>query len=208
MVVVTSLIQGRLFADTPLAPPELREIWSRNGQYCAVMDPKPMTTTVYRVEADGKRIKQWTMQGWFRVADLADDGVHFVCGYDGMNLLPLRITADEPMIRFFKKGRLLKTVILSELIKDQGSLERTVSHYYWGRYLGLDEKGRYVVETVEGRKLAFDVTTGKQFSPVVYWQYLFPAVVLLLLAVLWALWRSVRQAKMVPTPKPVGATNS
>ncbi len=37
---------------------------------------------------------------------------------------------------------------------------RIVSHLNWGSYLGFDEAGRYAIETVEGRRLAFDVTTG------------------------------------------------
>jgi predicted SnoaL-like aldol condensation-catalyzing enzyme len=65
------------------------------------------------------------------------------------------------MIEFFKRGELIGTVKLGDLLKDQSSLKRTVSHCLWGSYLGLDAKGHYVVETVEGRKLVFDVTTGK-----------------------------------------------
>lgn len=155
---------GQLLADTPLPPLAIKEVWSPNKNFCAVMDPKPETTTVYRVEGEGKRNKQWAMQGWFRVAHLADDGEHLVVGHGGINLLPLKVTKDEPMIRFFRKGELLNTVTLGELL-NQSSLKRTVSHYLWGNYLGLDDKGRYVVETVEGRKLAFDVATGKTVTP-------------------------------------------
>ena len=35
-----------------------------------------------------------------------------------------------------------------------------VSHDNWGHYLGFDQAGRYVIETVEGRRIAFDVRTG------------------------------------------------
>ncbi|MHB1038146.1 MAG: hypothetical protein ACYC35_27670 [Pirellulales bacterium] len=157
--------QGHLFADTPLPPPEVKEVWSPNKKFCAVMEPKASTTTVYRVEGDGKRTKQWAMPGWFRVAHLADDGEHLVVGNGGINLLPLNVTKNETMIEFYKKGKLVKTVTLGTLLKNQSSLKRTVSHYLWGNYLGLDDKGRYVVETVEGRKLAFDVTTGKTVTP-------------------------------------------
>jgi hypothetical protein len=148
-------------ADEPLSPPATKEVWSPNKKFCAVMEPQPATTTVFRVTSDGKRTKSWTMSGWFRVADLADDGEHLVVGNGGMNLLPLNVTKDEPMIDFFQRGKRITTVRLGELFRDPSSLKRTVSHYLWGNYLGLDENGRYVVETVEGQKLLFDVTTGR-----------------------------------------------
>ena len=161
LFILTITIQAGLRADEPLPQPEVKEVWSPNKKFCAVMDPKPMTTTIFRVENDGKRTKSWAMKGWFRVAHLADDGEHLVVGNGGINLLLLNVTKDEPIIEFFKRGELIKTVTLGELLKDQSSLKRTVSHYLWGNYLGLDENGYYVVETVEGRKLLFDVTTGK-----------------------------------------------
>jgi hypothetical protein len=158
---IVFLVSGHLQADTPLPPPQVKEIWSPNKQFCAVMDPKPMTTTVYRVEEGGRRTRSWAMYGWFRVAHLADDGEHLVAGHDGINLLPLKVIKDEPMIRFFRRGELLNTVTLGQLLKNQSSLKRTASHYLWGSYLGLDKKGHYVVETVEDRRLTFTVNTGK-----------------------------------------------
>lgn len=153
-----------LYADTPLPPPRAKEVWSPNKRFCAAMNPESMTTVVYQVAENGRRKKTWTMKGWFRVAHLADDGEHLIVGHDGINLLPTNVTKDEPMIRFFRRGKLLNTVTLGELLMDQSHLKRTASHYLWGHYLGLDEKGRYLVETVEGKKLAFDVTKGKAVS--------------------------------------------
>jgi len=158
---VTLVVQAKLMADTPLPPPATKEVWSPNKKFCVVMEPDPATTTIFRVEGEGKRTKSWAMPGWFRAAHLADDGEHLIVGHGGINLLPLNVTKDEPMIRFYNKEKPINTVTLGELLKDQSSLKRTASHYLWGSYLGLDEKGRYVVKTVEERTLAFDVTTGK-----------------------------------------------
>ena len=155
------LVPGQALADSPLVPPRVKEVWSPNKQFCAVMKPKAMTTTVYRIDKDGRRARSWAMHGWFRVANLADDGEHLIAGHDGVNLLPLGVTKNEPMIRFFRRGELIKTVRLGELLKDLSHLQRTVSHYFWGDYLGLDKRGRYVVETVENRRLAFDISTGR-----------------------------------------------
>jgi hypothetical protein len=164
MTSIGLLLQSRSFGDTPLPPPTVREVWSANRRFVAKMEPKTETTVVYRVETDGKRTRQWTMHGWFRVASLADDGEHLVAGHGGINLLPLSVTRNEPMIRFFKRGELIATVTLGDLIKDQRNLKRTASHLCWGNYLGLDEKGRYTVETVERKILVFDVTTGKPWK--------------------------------------------
>ena len=123
-------------ADTPLPPPKVKEIWSSNKQYCAVMDPRQMTTTVYRVEAGDKRSKVWAMYGWYRVADLANDGEHLVAGHPGINLLPLDFTMDDVMIYFFRRGELIRTVPLSELVKNKSALNgppRTFSgEVTWG----------------------------------------------------------------------------
>ncbi len=45
-------------------------------------------------------------------------------------------------------------------MSDPSNLQRSVSHLNWGSYLGFDEAGRYAIVTVEGRRLAFDVTIG------------------------------------------------
>lgn len=148
-------------ADTPLPPPKLKEISSPNQEYCAVLDPRKMTTTVFRVAADGKRTQFWQMYGWFRVVDLADDGEHLIVGHSGMNLLPLNVEKDDILIYFIRRGEIIKTASLQELIRRPANLKRTASHYLWGSYGGLDQDGRYVVETVEDRTIRFDVRTGE-----------------------------------------------
>jgi hypothetical protein len=110
------------------------------------------------------------MPGWFRVAALSDDCEHLVTGFDGMNLLPLDFKHDLVMLSFYERGKLSRAVKLDELIRDFTKLRRTASHYYWGQYLGfgernrLDEANRYIVETVEGQRIAFDVATGQPLS--------------------------------------------
>jgi hypothetical protein len=63
-------------------------------------------------------------------------------------------------IYFFKRGELINYVTLDQIIRDNSKLRRTVSHYHWANFEGLDQAGRCVVETVEGRKIRFDVATG------------------------------------------------
>ena len=151
-------------ADAPLPPPKVKEVWSPNKHYCAVMDPRKMTTTVYRAGAGEQRTKLWAMYGWFRVAHLANDGESLIAGHPGVNLLPTDVQMDDVLIYFFRRGELTRTVALKELVPDLSTLKKTASHLLWGNYLGLDAQGRYVVETVDGRKLIFDVRTGRQIS--------------------------------------------
>jgi hypothetical protein len=99
--------------------------------------------------------------GWFRVAYLADDGEHLVIGHEGINLLPLNLDKNDILIYFVKRGEVVKTVTVSELVKNRSRLKRTASHLLWGSYLGIDEDGHFGVETVEARSLYFDVTTGE-----------------------------------------------
>jgi hypothetical protein len=163
-VLITSALLGVLrasLADEPLPPPAKKEVWSENKRFCAVMEPRKMITTVYRVSESGARQKSWAMYGWFRVADLANDGEHLIVGYDGMSLVELDIEMNDVMIYFLRKGELLNHVTLGQLVKKKSSLTRTASHYYWGDFRGLDQDGNYVVKTVEGRTVVFDVATGK-----------------------------------------------
>lgn len=151
------------WADTPLPPPAKKEVWSGNHYYCAVMDPGTNLTTVY-FTGNQPRKELWSMLGWYRVAFLSGDGEHLVVGHRGSNLLPLNVTDDCIMAYFVRKGEVIATLRLGDLIKNKSSLKRTASHYLWGSYLGIDEDGRFRVETVEGKKLYFDTTTGKPIS--------------------------------------------
>jgi hypothetical protein len=124
------------------------------------MEPDKQITTIYRTTQGKPQEKVWSMYGWFRVAALADDGDHLVVGYWGMNLIPINYDKRQVMLYFFKRGELINYVTLDRIILDNSKLQRTVSHYHWGNFEGLDQAGRYVISTVEGRKIRFDVTKG------------------------------------------------
>lgn len=160
LIVFSVLASGSSFADSPLPPPQKKDVWSGNKQFCAEMDPRTRLTTVFAVQ-HGSRERKWSMPGWFRVAYLADDGEHLVIGHEGINLLPLNLDKNDILIYFVKRGEVIKTVTVSELVKNRTSLKRTASHLLWGSYLGIDEDGHFGVETVENRSLYFDVTTGE-----------------------------------------------
>ena len=143
-------------ADAPPSLPQDKTICSANGAYCAQLTVAPAETVVLR----GEEVS-WTMSGWFRDVHLADDGSHLVTGYDGLNLLPRDYRPDMTMVTFWNRGRKMRAVPLSEVITDFSRLEPTVSHFLWGHSVGMDERGRFVIHTVEDRRISFDVATGR-----------------------------------------------
>ena len=135
-------------------------ICSRSGKYCARTDPRDGTVG-YEMQNGSPGQKLWTLPGWYEVAALADDGKHFVTGYDGMNLIPIRFDPNMVMIRFHRSGTPIAEVRLNEMVNDLGKLRLTTSHRLWGNYASdLDDEGLFSVSTVEGRRLWFDATTG------------------------------------------------
>ena len=64
------------------------------------------------------------------------------------------------MTHLMARGEVIQRIALSALVGLE-ALQRTVSHWYWGDYLGLGADGRYGVRTATGREIRFDMTTGK-----------------------------------------------
>lgn len=124
------------------------------------MDPVQNVTTVYRRRAGGVKEPLWSMKGWFRIAALSSDGEYLVTGFDGGNLLPIDYSKDQVMLSFFDRGRLIRQVRLSELVTDFSTLKKTVSHYEWGHYLGLNAQDHFTVELLDKRWILFDAKTG------------------------------------------------
>lgn len=151
------LIASPVLADEPMLPPAVWQTCSPNGVYCATLDPGADRITVYRAGAADNVL--WSAAGWSRVAALADDGEHLVLGYEGMNLIPVDYEPDMEMLTFYRRDAVIQRVALSVLV-DRKALQRTVSHWYWGDYLGLDANGRYTVRTAGSREIRFDMTTG------------------------------------------------
>lgn len=153
-LMATWLSGGAVLADEPPRPPEDKTVCSPNGAACAEMDAEARHTTVSK---NGAVV--WSMPGWFRDAYLADDGEHFVVGNDGRTLIPDR-RPDRKVVAFWRRDRLLREVALSDVIEDFSALTPTVSHFLWGHAVGFDERGRFLVHTVEDRVLAFEVESG------------------------------------------------
>lgn len=150
-------------ADAPLSmpsPTDARKVCSRDGRSCVFMDLKS-GTVAYAMTGDTKGAQLWSVERWFRVAALANDGVHLVTGYEGSSLISQKYDPKMVMITFYRSGKPFHEVRLDELVTNFKLLRKTVSHVAWGHFPDeLDDRGLYVVHTEDGRTIAFDPTTG------------------------------------------------
>ena len=158
-ILFTVVLPLPAFADEPPLPPSVWTTCSPSGEFCARLDPVENSIRAYRKAEEVTVL--WTAPGWSRVAALADDGEHLVLGYEGQNLIPVDYDSDMAMLTFHRRGEAFAVTRLRDLA-NWLNLQRTVSHYYWGDYLGLDADGHYVVNVSRGGEIRFDMTTGKR----------------------------------------------
>lgn len=97
----------------------------------------------------------WKIPGWHRWLFVSDDGESVVVGYDGMNLVPLDVTLDEPVLFFYHRGNLVRTVTLKDFYRSKSQLRRTVSHFAWGHVPGFNHANQLVIELNGGKKSGF-----------------------------------------------------
>ncbi|MEO7931833.1 MAG: hypothetical protein ABIT76_01610 [Chthoniobacterales bacterium] len=160
VLVLLSFIAGAI-GDSPIPPSEDQIIKSPNAKFEASITLEPPQTTVFDVSGAGQRQLLWSKPGFHRIAFLADDGRHLITVYGGANLIPLDYSPGLVLLEFFDGPKLVRRVTVSEIMPDLSKLERSVSHYAWGNRWGLDSEGYFNVETVDLRRLKFDVSSGK-----------------------------------------------
>jgi hypothetical protein len=144
-------------ADTPAPPPALTVAISPAGTVKAISDPRTQTTRV-ELAATGRLL--WTLPGWNRWMFVADDGKHVVVGQGGMNLIPRDYDAGMVLFTFWREGKKVREVTLSEVVPGKGTLRMTASHYHWGTIEKIDRQGRLLVRRADGKELRFDLSTG------------------------------------------------
>ena len=147
------------WGDEPLEIPQSRKIAPPSGNCWAYTDTATRTTTAYK-RNNGKSIRLWAIDGWYRVAGLAAGCEYFVTGYDGVNLLPTHYARNTVMLSFYRNGSLIRQVTLPDLVKDPSKLQKTASHWSWGYYVGVERRTHYRVGTVDRGEIVFDMTTG------------------------------------------------
>src|SRR5947207_6153464 len=140
-------------ADQPPAAPATFTVTSRGGRHKAVLEFPAREVKVFAVK--GKQNSPlWTVPGWSPVAAVSDSGPTLAMGHPGNNLLPLNADEGTVIFSLYQQGRLVREVKLGEILP-LPRLRRTISHVEWGTHVGFDATGRYRVEAVDKRVLAF-----------------------------------------------------
>jgi hypothetical protein len=148
-------------ADAPLIDAADR-FTSKDGRVFAVPGPKRKTTIVFRKRPGKPPEKLWDMPGWPYAAFLTDDGEFMAVADPRASILPRDYKPDQTVVSFFKRSTLIKAVRLDEVLVDAKSMgSPSESGYTWGWLTGLIASHSFALDTVENRRLVFDVTTGK-----------------------------------------------
>ena len=146
-----------LLADAPLRPPAKYKVCSPNEVFCAVADPATQSVSVF---ARGATVPIWSLNSWHRQIFLANDGDHLIIGPSGLELIPLDTKLADPLLTFMNRKATVRVVSVGDLFASLSSLRRTASHYHWGRVIGVSARDQLVVQLVNGKRVAFNISTG------------------------------------------------
>ena len=82
----------------------------------------------------------------------------------GGGLVPLDYDKEHVVLYFLRRGELINKITIGQVqsIGGLSKLPRTASHYVWGHFVGFDQDGYFVIETVENRAIRFDASRGEQ----------------------------------------------
>lgn len=148
-------------ADSPLVAPKRHTVCSSSGTVCAISDPRANDTRVVH-RPSGKTL--WSIPGWHRWLFLSNDGMSLAIGYAGMNLIPADSSMDLPVIHFYREGRLLRALQLSDLYRSRSQLPRTASHLQWVEAIRVNNTNQLVLHLITGEIAAFSMQTGRRTS--------------------------------------------
>lgn len=143
-------------ADAPLPPPGKVVECSISGDVCAESNPATNRTVVRR--KGGQPL--WSIGGWHRQFFVSNDGESLVVAHDGLGLVPVDSDLRLEVLRFYAKGKLVRTVRLGDLYADRSELVRTVSHLAWTNAIYINRAEQLVVVLVSGRQVALSMKTG------------------------------------------------
>ena len=156
--IVFTAISVSAFSDEPLRPPKEKRVCDFWVNYCAYLHPKK-NAVLYKIDGAFNKTELYQVPGWHRSVFISFDGKYFISGYDGLNLVPLNVTANEVMIAIYKNGIKHKKITLGQLVRNLDRLKRTTSHYEWGSIESVNNELMYV-DTVDG-KVVVDLDTGE-----------------------------------------------
>lgn len=169
LLLVVAFAPVPAIADSPPPDPTRTEFCSKNGKFCVTTDPGPVCEkfcdrrypgpkTTFAYPKGQPKSKLWEMPRFVQTAFLSDDGEYLVIGYPYESLI-LDYKPTDSLVSFYRRGTLIKAWTVQEIIKDLNKLERTMSHWWWGHFLGFTAPHEFSLETIEGKRV-FDVTNG------------------------------------------------
>jgi hypothetical protein len=108
-------------------------------------------------------VELWRVEGWYTFKGyLSEDGRYFVrMGQWASD----QVGHTDLAVAFYDRGKLIKEYLAKELLRDQGSVEETSSHYWWQPRLQTRATGIYGdtfhLVTIEKTVYTFDLGTGE-----------------------------------------------
>jgi hypothetical protein len=128
---------------------EIRSKYSRSGLY----------------RNDGSSAPLWTVDWYSFGVFVFSDGVHLV----KFGPWALSNNYSELALAFYRSGEEIERYSVSALVANPSSLPHSVSHYMWGRSSSFDDHptNRLHVETYNGERYIFDVTSGQIISKMI-----------------------------------------
>jgi hypothetical protein len=104
------------------------------------------------------------MSGYHNVVFLSDQPDLLVTAYRGGHLIDLSRSADEEVLAFYRRGHLLRSLRLAELVERPTSLPRQGRFRRWFESMGFSAPDRFSLRTGDGRLFLFDATNGRTIS--------------------------------------------
>jgi len=151
--------------EVPVSKLPLKTFHSKNHKFTAIVCPDDKNIFVFKVNWHGnvgrrEKIPMWSTEACFEEVWVANDGQHIIGAIYAEGALPSNYTKEEIIFSFFKNGKPIRDIGLSEIISDLSTLEKTQLGLRWGNLKGFNEAGYLVAETVENQILMLDPTTG------------------------------------------------
>lgn len=151
--------------EVPVSKFPLKTFHSKNHQFTAIVCPDDKNIFVFKVNWHGnvgRREKKpmWSTEACFEEVWVANDGQHMIGATYAEGTLPSNYTREEIIFSFFKNGKSIGDIGLSEIISDLSKLKKAQLGLRWGNLKGFNETGYLVAETVENQILMLDPTTG------------------------------------------------
>ena len=154
-----SLITSDALATSTIYIPQYL-VCSNNQEFCAVVDKKT-GVNVYKV-SNRSYFPLWKLRHKFDLVYWPD-----FLSNDGRYLLEVHSIGrndDQIIFSVYQKGGLKYSIPVKNIIKDSANIKKGLLpqfSYDWGHSLGFDSQGRFIVRTIENRRLAIEIETGK-----------------------------------------------